>query len=581
MVALRALLQISVLPLLSCTAMLLVKPHGSRGSHFHRTHAHNHGDDAVCADLNNHETYFTVRVEVGTPAQHFSLIADTGSDSVIIPSCICVDSSACNTGKNDKCFRGTGHSSTFKIKDGPQGPPTTVLTFGSGQIEAAVATDVVRVAGVRAKMNNGLLLMTDQALSIDSAFQGILGLGPPKRDVVGMMVPAEDKPDASGHIVYSDGHAARQNLTAMGAARLRSRLPVLEGIAEIGSNSQNVPQVKNFLKEAGVKHFSVCYNDNGIPGALRLSTRPMSNTLKSMGGDHWSLNFHGVTIGGSNKQLDMCKGDQKMSDWETACVAVPDSGTTVLAAPKDHIVEILNHLCDEWPRCHSNHSTMAAKAETVHYTALSSVGWDPWHVEATSKAEVLVALLQDCMSWLDESKDGINELPPLRFHVAGRDGERRVLELPASSYIFEVAEEDMMAGNVSFTSRGSKREQAAGRVEAKPSASVCIPALEAIDYIDPKFGQMWILGMPFFYSYSVHYDLSEDEPAVGFESGACQTCNGDKKTSASLSQQDPQMGDLHGPRRRPRPLSQPIRLPQWVRKGLSRLLAAEHTWLSG
>eukprot|EP00403_Amphidinium_massartii_P015713 CAMPEP_0178420584 /NCGR_PEP_ID=MMETSP0689_2-20121128/26208_1 /TAXON_ID=160604 /ORGANISM="Amphidinium massartii, Strain CS-259" /LENGTH=585 /DNA_ID=CAMNT_0020042071 /DNA_START=210 /DNA_END=1967 /DNA_ORIENTATION=- len=579
--------------------MMLAKPNMHHGAEKHsHQHLHrmtlNEGEKSDhCASLTNHETYFTVEVQVGTPPQKFELVADTGSDSVIIPSCICVDSAACNTGKNDRCFKGHGHSSTFNIKEGPNGPPTAVLTFGSGQIEAAVATDVVRVAGTEANMHNGLLLMTDQALSIESAFQGILGLGPPKHDAVGVMVAGHAE---QGHIEYADGgrlghHRGHGNSSAVAKHESSLRGALTEKKAVVSQHGQPVPRAKSFLKEAGVRHFSLCYNDNGQPGALRLATSPMPDALKSLGTEHWSLNLKGVSISGSNKKMSLCRGKDKQMDWETACVAVPDSGTTVLAAPQDHIVEVLNNLCDEWPRCSSNYTRMLSQADTVHDLALTSMGWDPWDVKATSKAEVMVALLQDCRKWVDESKDGINELPPLRFHVAGKDGESVALELGPSDYIFEVDQKQVsmlwrLASNSSASSSSFRfmeevhndHEEDDTAQSNKNKRRTCIPAMEAIDYVDPQFGQMWILGMPFFYSYNVHYTLSEEDPSIAFRNTPCDTCGGSANShgpdtsfqaggsganeEVTLESRAPLAG--FEPSRYPRSLTKPIRLPRWV-----------------
>merc|ERR1719238_1888078 len=71
------------------------------------------GVASTCAPLANKGSHFTVDIQVGTPGQTFSVVADTGSDAVIVPSCICKESGSCS--KDDRCFRGTNKSSTFKM----------------------------------------------------------------------------------------------------------------------------------------------------------------------------------------------------------------------------------------------------------------------------------------------------------------------------------------------------------------------------------------------------------------------------------------------------------------------------------
>jgi len=75
---------------------------------------------ATCAPLVSHGTFYTVDVQVGTPGQTFSVVADTGSDALIVPSCVCTEKGACN--KKDRCFRGTNKSSSLRLQAST--PPT-------------------------------------------------------------------------------------------------------------------------------------------------------------------------------------------------------------------------------------------------------------------------------------------------------------------------------------------------------------------------------------------------------------------------------------------------------------------------
>ncbi len=66
----------------------------------------------TCATLRNHETYSSVEVSVGNPPQSFSLIADTGSDAVIVKDCACGN---CRPEWGRTCFSGPLHSSSFNV----------------------------------------------------------------------------------------------------------------------------------------------------------------------------------------------------------------------------------------------------------------------------------------------------------------------------------------------------------------------------------------------------------------------------------------------------------------------------------
>merc|ERR1712048_991631 len=90
---------------------------------------------------------------------------------------ICQDSGKCS--EEDRCFRGTGKSSTFILDK--ENPTETMIQFGSGPIWATVATDVVHLGNMKVNMTDGVLLMTDKQLDFSGSFEGILGLGlPPK-----------------------------------------------------------------------------------------------------------------------------------------------------------------------------------------------------------------------------------------------------------------------------------------------------------------------------------------------------------------------------------------------------------------
>eukprot|EP00913_Durusdinium_trenchii_P019381 g18220.t1 len=90
--------------------------------------------ETSCAKLENHETYSAVKVAIGSPPQMFSLVADTGSNS-------CISNAS------------TGHL------QGQKGPASMIMSFGSGEIAAQIASDEVRVGRIKAYMDKGLLLM--------------------------------------------------------------------------------------------------------------------------------------------------------------------------------------------------------------------------------------------------------------------------------------------------------------------------------------------------------------------------------------------------------------------------------------
>lgn len=298
------------------------KPWDIDWSHF-GLHRHRHTEKEVttqsCSKLSNEGPYSSLTLGVGTPVQKFSVVADTGSDSVIIPSCYCsLHDLGCS--KKTHCF--SRKSATLKMEGKDEmhsDTPLIEITFGSGPIVAALATDVVTVAGVQAAMEKGVVLMLNRTtLEVDEHFEGILGLGPPR-------------PSTNTH-----------------------------------KNEITTPL---FLQEAGASGFSVCFNDGEQQGSLRTGKVQMSdNALHITGPDHWSLGLEGLSVAKTQAaskgiSIDICHPAKKSSGQEYPCGAIIDTGTTYMLGPKEHIEKLYEEICTSWPRCQE-----AAKSKPEHAT---------------------------------------------------------------------------------------------------------------------------------------------------------------------------------------------------------------------
>lgn len=422
----------------------------------------------TCSDLQNHGSYFSVKLEAGTPAQTFDVVADTGSDAVIIPSCVCRKSGECDD--KDRCFKGTGLSSTFQIP-AQEEIPLMSLEFGSGTIQAAVSTDVVKIGSVSATMQEGLLLMVDRHLDIDGPFEGILGLGQLQSE-------------------YSEG----MDLNGGGASWDQPA----EHVSEPAEEEAHKVSVPGFLRKAHVDRFSICFNDGESPGVLRLGTAKQEVGVPSVGTLHWGLDFIGFSIC-STKQEDVLFCNDKDS---AGCGAIPDSGTTVMLGPDEQVRSLFENICDQWDRCKK-----AAKDEFSH----------------RKKEDVFQLVLARCEDWLHEG-DGLDELPSIFMHL-GNSEQNRTLELSAWSYVFESLVNDMdshmqLLGDiaVSVTSLYGK---AGNKTE---NEYICAPAFGTSDYSTSSTGAVWIVGTPLFYEYVVGYDRSTNPPEVTFNTDPCGDC---------------------------------------------------------
>lgn len=422
-----------------------------------------------CADLKDQGASFSVKVGVGTPPQYFELIADTGSNAVVVTDCVCLEDGGCPL--KGPCFQGTNKSATFALDKGPKGSVEIVsLTYGSGTVQTVIGTDVVQVGKASALMKNGVLLLVDRRqLRISGQFEGIVGMGPPS---------IKQKPSGP-HI----------------PAAIKKWLPKLY-------------HAKLFMEQAGVSRYTLCFNDDGRPGALRLDAPPFANPLPSVGQFHWAVSLQGMSAGKASAPALFCgKADP------TSCAGIPDSGTTDIMGPKDQIVKLFAGLCDAWPRCKKARSPFGGKLRHM------------------SKSHAFQTLLHDCGSWMIDKKGsiGLREVPSIFLKVGGPDKEQ-TLELTAWAYVVESTPEELQVAVKHL--KGVAPKIVVKPVKEKP---VCMPSFGVMAPAPGGPKSSWIFGGPFFYQFTIGYDLKGR--SVSFQNGKCKTCSASQKPSFLDSQQ--------------------------------------------
>jgi len=330
-----------------------------------------HDSAESCSVLANQGTHYTVEVNVGSPPQKFDLVADTGSIALIVESCECQKQSLCKP--TEKCF--VGDDSLSYVGPKPT-DPLLLLKYGTGDIIASAATDVVQVGEVSTKMKSGVLLMVKRMFMTEYDFEGLLGLGVPSW-------AGSSKSSANS----SSPSLSDDNLKA--GMRVRPR---------------------SFLETAGVMMFSMCFRP-GLGGALRLNSPAAPRMLKQVGRRHWSLNLNGISAGSPTAPVSIC--DRTEPGHSSPCAAIPDSGTTNIMGPKKDIERIFADICARWPRCQK----FAAERDISHAEAFKHVLWD-------------------CPGWMTP-EEGVGEVPSVFFHLGGTDGETETVEITAMSYVYE------------------------------------------------------------------------------------------------------------------------------------------------
>mmetsp|Transcript_29178 Transcript_29178/g.51018 ORF Transcript_29178/g.51018 Transcript_29178/m.51018 type:complete len:722 (-) Transcript_29178:128-2293(-) len=561
--------------------------HTNKGADLTSKQSKHHTLKESCEKLINHGTHFTVELEVGTPPQIFGVVADTGSDAILIPSCQCVEDAYCSN--ESRCFTGTNTSSTFSYKKNKKGNPlnSIKMMFGSGPVEAVVASDTVRVGNVKVMMKDAVLLMTDHMLNIKGPFEGILGLGLPASHMKsGLYRRSTDSESGSLKSAGSDcGGSHRAAKYAQSAHRpvdshhqrhgkdssagdgptvdyspmmnvalphkvavevepsasllqvtkpLQKKVHLAHGTQEDswsgskkmskgknsakGNNSAGIV-VKGFAESAGIDRFSMCFND-GAPGVLRLQSEKVKLSHGSVGQVHWGLDFRGIGIGNTEVPVKICQEMSKKGNQTTPCGAIPDSGTTALMGPKEHILALYESICDGWDRCKKNHTAYMKARKDAHEAAVRDYNVDPFELANATKGMIFQMLLMDCHTWW-ENRTGLDELPDLNFYVRGVNGTEQTLLLHGWSYVIETFEKDFTTIYKEIEGVGT---MPVGRNFTGGSHKVCSPAFSTMDYQTEKNGPVWILGTPIFYEYQVGYDYKAQPPAISFDDTECGTC---------------------------------------------------------
>jgi hypothetical protein len=125
---------------------------------------------AVIPFVNLDDMAYTGPIQIGTPPQNFTVIYDTGSSDLWIPSANCTDA-ACN----DKHRYNSSLSRTYKFDN-----RTFSIQYGSGAVSGVMSKDSVTMGG-RTAVNQtfGQMLASPGQTFVGTSFDGICGMGWP------------------------------------------------------------------------------------------------------------------------------------------------------------------------------------------------------------------------------------------------------------------------------------------------------------------------------------------------------------------------------------------------------------------
>jgi len=234
--------------------------------------------DKFCAPLTNHDGYvYTTFVGIGTPAQHISVVPDTGSYDLVAASTLC---------KSDACEKhhlfAPEHSTTYHSET-----RSNMLRYGQGDIAVLDTTDKVTFFGSassNAQLHDGALVSVEliEQESLEgfkvAPYDGIMGMGKCKTN-------------------------------------------------DLGGDA--------FLEDMNIEGFTLCLGDTKLSGS-GVGGRLEMNSKLEVGGDYKKLDTVGQHVWGAPLDHVGVHGQPSSSECSehSKCAAIIDSGTTLLTFPK-------------------------------------------------------------------------------------------------------------------------------------------------------------------------------------------------------------------------------------------------------
>jgi hypothetical protein len=242
------------------------------------------GHDPI--SLNNHRSFFTGPIGIGTPAQQFSVIFDTGSSKLVIPSIYCTEPGCLVHSSFDPALSTTYETQTPE-EDRATGQYRAERTsYGSGTVVGVLGKDTVSIGATDLEgIIFGQIVEEQGEIFLNANFDGVLGMGPKTDDT--------DSHDSDvSNFIHNNGLLPTNQYAFYFANRVENT-----GILAVGGYDES-------LKTGDFTWLDII-------------------TLNDGGYAYWEVEMDDVLLNGQS--LGVCE--------DIRCTAILDTGTTLIVGP--------------------------------------------------------------------------------------------------------------------------------------------------------------------------------------------------------------------------------------------------------
>ena len=425
---------------------------------------------STCLTARNYlNTQYTVPVTVGNTS--FWMVPDSGSFELLVPSASCSECRCLDSSSQCCTEARTDNKQTYAQPALSQRQVT--MTFGQGPVMGTITSDSVRVNELSTN-NQSVVLINEHKVQgyCESSYDGVLGLG---------------------HRKY-----ARES-----------------------------DQDTALLTTLGMDSFSICFGRNtDEPGRLIVGgglPRLRYYDIPVIGTRHWAVQMMGASFGGGSTG--------RVCDRPPYCGAIIDSGTSLLAGPRELVASMLDGLGQPVAEdCSNVHDLpnlvlqLGPPGQQLNITLTPDIyvtrTKELWDSSAAASAAALLDLGgASAVASLGIGHATLMRAPSSRarsrpaagFAVSAGGRRPRLLGSPGRrKSAFWRASTTLLA-----QSDGPLNGSSGGVGAAEPAKEYCSVVFMELGMTDQDYGPVWILGVPFMRAYSAQFKRGDSDGTEG------------------------------------------------------------------